>query len=170
MDSLAYASKPYLKVSLVMRDEGMLKAEGREALSTLALSANERLEAAGRNSASLAFNLGCSIGLLPAILVVVLVFVLAHANWLASAAALLLSGALVLLLANLAAYTARNNAIRRTYKEQVSVDIQRALAELGIQEQVFLEQAEQSLPVGATLRKFLVPEIHTRPETPEEQV
>jgi hypothetical protein len=148
----------------------MLNAEQREELSSLALGANEHLEAAGRDSASLAFNLGCSIGLLPGILVVVLVFVLAHANWLAAAAALLLSGALVLVLANLAAYTARNNVIQRTYKEKVSVDIHRALVQLGISEQLFLELADQSLPVGATLRKFLVPEIHAEPDPPEGRV
>jgi hypothetical protein len=148
----------------------MLKDERQKALASLALSANERLETAGRNSASLAFNLGCSIGLLPAILMVVMVFVLAHADWLAAAATLLLSGALVLVLANLAAYTARNNVIRRMYEEQVSVDIQRALVELGLSERLFKEQARQSLPVGATLRKLLAPEFATEPETPEEQV
>ncbi len=148
----------------------MLNSEQQERLSSLALNANERLELAGRNSASLAFNLGCSIGLLPAILVVVLVFVLAHADWLAAAAALLLSGALVLVLANLAAYTARNNVIQRTYKEQVSPDIQRTLLDLGIPEQHFLEQAEQSLPVGATLRKFLVSEVPAQSKYPEEGI
>jgi CHASE3 domain sensor protein len=148
----------------------MLNNERQEALSSLALSANERLETAGRESASLAFNLGCSIGLLPGILVVVLVFVLAHANWLAAAAALLLSGALVLVLANLAAYTARNNVIQRTFKEQVSADIHRSLVEMGISDQSFREQAEQSLPAGATLRKFLVLEHPLEPKPPEEQV
>jgi uncharacterized protein (DUF2062 family) len=148
----------------------MLDAEQQEELSNLALSANEHLEAAGRDSASLAFNLGCSIGLLPGILVVILVFVLAHANWLAAAAALFLSGALVLVLANLAAYTARNNVIQRTYKEKVSVDIQHALAELGISEQLFLDQVEQTLPIGATLRKFLVPDVHAEPDPPAGRV
>lgn len=144
----------------------MLNAQQQDELSSLVLSANEHLEAAGRDSASLAFNLGCSIGMLPGILVVIVVFVLAHSNWLAAAAALLLSGALVLVLANLAAYTARNNVMRRTYKEKVSVDIQHALVELGISEQLFLEQVEQTLPVGATLRKFLVAGVHAEPDPP----
>jgi hypothetical protein len=148
----------------------MLSAEQQEALSSLASGANERLETAGRNSANQAFNLGCSIGLLPVVLVAVLVFLLGHANWLAAAAALLLSGALVLVLANLAAYTARNNVIQRTYKEQVNPDIQHALIDLGISKQRFLEQAKQSLPVGATLRKFLVSEIPTEPEDAEERI
>ena len=66
----------------ITQPEGEAAAPTREQiLSELAESTNQEFEAAVASSSNRAFNLGCSLTLLPGIILVLLVFILSRANW-----------------------------------------------------------------------------------------
>lgn len=132
-----------------------LSPEQSETLSQLARNANEQLETAGQDAANRAFNLSCSVGLLPAFLLALLAFILNRGNWVVAAVVSALAGVAILLFANLAAYTARTHTSQRIYQHDVQPEIERTLQELELTRSIFDRQVDQTLPGEAVLRNYL---------------
>ena len=132
-----------------------LSSQQTEALTQLAQDADQKLEDAGQTGASRAFNLGCSISMLPAVILILLAFFLSRANWAFSLITALVIGLLMLGLASLAANTAKRNTIGRVYQESVEPEIRQALRELDLARSQFDNLANQVLPQRATLRRYL---------------
>lgn len=129
--------------------------EERQSLERLALEANQKLEEAGQNGASQAFNLGCTVTALPAAILVLLVFVLTRGNWVAAAVTLVLAMTAILGFANYAAYTARAKTMERTFQGTLSPEITRTLKTMDLPPARFDQAADAALPEDAVLRKFL---------------
>jgi len=135
-----------------------LTPEQALALAELAENANEKLESAGQGGANRAFNLGCTLTLVPAAILVGLVFLLSRGNWVMAAVVAFLAGMTTLILANYAAYQARNSAILRTYQRDIHPEIERTLNRLDLPRPSFDRIAYQRLPNGAALLAHLPPQ------------
>ena len=135
--------------------QSALTPEQQARLDSLANMAHEKLESAAQSSANQAFNLGCSVGLLPAALIVGLSFLITRGSWIAALITALLMGIALLGLASLAANIARSNSIDRAYRQEVLPQIEANLHELDINRTDFDCWADQNLPAGASLRKYL---------------
>jgi hypothetical protein len=138
-------------------------------LETILHSANEKLDETGRINANQAFNLGCLIGLIPAALVVLLVFIITQASWLAA----LITGILMLIalvgLANLAALRARTKTMERVYATEVKPKLERTRQQMDLTPAEFDQLAWQTVPDSAVLHTFLnKPEIFAVPNADEE--
>lgn len=137
-------------------DDLPLSAENIETLTMLAESSNGKLEAAAAASSSQAFNVGCSVGLMPGLIIIFLVLFLTKGSIAATAIAILLVAMFMILFANGVAYISRINAIGHLYQEQVKTEIDQILQEEMLSRKNFAQVASQVLPHDAALQKFLV--------------
>ena len=130
-------------------------------LASLALSLNEKLEEAARDSVTHAFNVSCSVSLLPVVILVVLVFLLSRANWVVSFVAAVVGLLLALGFAALVSTTARSRSVERTYQLYVAPSIERYLSSAQLSRAEFDVQAAGELPEGALLMQYLAvpPEV-----------
>lgn len=134
-----------------------LTPDQNQSLLELAEEANQELEAAGEAVAGRAFNLGCSITLLPALAVVLIVAVFTRLNWVAVFITTILALVATLIVANMVAYTARTNTIERIYQTKVQPEIVRRLRGLELERSAFDRLARQHLPEAAVLQRYLPP-------------
>jgi hypothetical protein len=124
-------------------------------LVEFAESLNETLRQGGAGRAEQAFGLGCSLGLIPLLLVIVLLLVFKFIN-LILAFILLVMGALVLAgVSMLAAQQARQNGVRQVYITSVEVEINKYLAQSHLSRTRFDSLVSQVLPQDAPLQAFL---------------
>ena len=139
-----------------------LSPEKMEIIHQLLDESEYKVNEASQTSATQAFNLGCTIGLIPAALIVLITYI-ATQSWLAA----LLSGILMTLaligLANLVALTARTRTIERIYKQEISPEAERILAENDISQAAFTSYIWDHMAPTATLWPYL-----PKPPVPEE--
>lgn len=116
---------------------------------------NERLVEAGQDSANRAFNIGCTAGLIPAIMVTVITLIITKGSWIATG----LIGILMLMgliaFANLSAYISRSRAYQRCYQQEVLPDIETELDELGLAKPNFLTTVNDVLSPESPLRDVI---------------
>ncbi len=116
--------------------------------------AEVKLEEAGKTSATQAFNLGCTTGLLPAAILIAIAF-LTTKSWLAA----VLMGILMLLallgFANLAASMARTRTMQRIYTTEIAIKIEQELTSQQISLQEFHEYAWEYLPGSSLIGQYL---------------
>lgn len=129
--------------------------EQNEALTALADRSDQVLVEAGQNSATRGFNLGCSVSLLPATILVVLAFILTRGSWVFGFVSILLALVAVAGVANLVASTAKEKAIQRTYNEKIAPEIELKLNELQMDQDRFGLWVSRNLPEGAVLRNYV---------------
>jgi hypothetical protein len=126
-----------------------------EDIGSLADRLNETLRLAGAGSAEQAFGLGCSIGLLPLLIVVGVLFVFKVVN-LILAFILLIMGFLVIVgVSMLIAQRARTNGLLKTYQASVKPEITQYIAQNRLTRARFDTQVSQLLPQDAPLQAFL---------------
>ena len=116
---------------------------------------NEKLRAAGAESAEQAFGMGCGIGLLPTVIIILVLYVLDVINFvlvviLLGLALLALAGIVMLL-----ASRARVNASSKAYQTIVEPEIYRFLGEHDLTRQQFDAFTHQLLPEDAPLQAYL---------------
>lgn len=117
---------------------------------------NERLREAGSSSSEQAFAIGCGIGLLPVLLILALLFVFRLANIILVSILLVMAFLVMMGVGMLLASIARQNNIRRVYREQVEPEIGAYLARTGLPQGEFFETVTSLLPETAPLRAALV--------------
>jgi hypothetical protein len=108
-----------------------------------------------RNSTNHAFNIGCSVSLIPLALFVGLVFLISKFNWIITLVALVFSLLAALGLAALVASFARKNSSDKTYQLHIAPEIERNLVTLNLTRVEFDRLADDLLPQGAMLRNYL---------------
>ena len=116
---------------------------------------DDQLEESGRLTANRAFNLGCWLGLVPAAVLTLIVFLLSEGSWvvtIVSAVMILIS---LIALANLAAYISKNRALRRTYIEEIEPQIDAEIRRMNISLTEFRETANNTLPPDSLINQFL---------------
>jgi hypothetical protein len=135
--------------------------EQNEALTALADRSDQALVESGQNSATRGFNLGCSLSLLPAAILVILAFILTRGSWVFGFVSILLALVAVAGVANLVASTAKEKAMQRTYNEKIAPEIELKLSELQMDQDRFGLWVSKNMPDGAVLRNYvtLPPEL-----------
>jgi hypothetical protein len=130
-----------------------LPSEKQSEFVNLVNSLNETLETSAQTSANHAFNVGCSVSLLPLLLLVIVVLILA--NWVSALIAGMVAFLVALGLAALVAWTARKNAVEQTYRLRVAPEIERSLSPYLLSRPDFDRLADAVLPSSALLRNYL---------------
>ncbi len=131
------------------------QTDDRQTLIELAKTSNEQLEGASQASAYRAFNLGCMLGIIPALLVGLFAFLTAQFSWIAGVTATLIMLIAAAGFAGLAAYLTRARRMERIFHEQVYPDLKQKLADLQIDLPTFLEISAEELPSNAALVHML---------------
>lgn len=142
-----------------------LPPERQAEIARLAGEFNDRLVQAGSAYAERAFGLSCGLGFLPALTLLGILLALRLINVILAFSLFIIVILGLTGLANLLAYTARLNAVRNTYREQVQPEISSYLAQHGLSRLQFDTWAVASLAEGAPLVLFLSPAL---PEAAEE--
>lgn len=141
----------------------VFSSEENEALTTLVNKSEQDLLEVGQSSATRAFNLGCSVSLLPAAILVILAFFLTRGSWVFGLISVLLALLAMVGVANLVASTAKEKATRRRFDEKVSLEIKQKLLELQMDHERFDLWVSKNLPDGAILRNYIA--LPPNPET-----
>ena len=124
-------------------------------LADLAERLNESLRLSGASSAEQAFGIGCTLGLTPILVILLVLFIFKVIN-LILAFILLVMGLLVMVgMAMLAAQRARLNGMTRAYHIGVKAEIDQYLAQSGLTRPEFDRLVSKLLPAGAPLQAFL---------------
>ena len=116
---------------------------------------NEQLDEQSSSNANRAFNLGCLLGTIPALLIVLITYFVSKGAWVPIVFIAALMMVAVLLFANLAAYTARNRTMDRVYEEQIEPQIKSELEARSLEESEFNNLAREELPEGASLLNYI---------------
>lgn len=135
------------------------------AINQLLEEAELKLDEAGKTSATLAFNLGCTTGLIPAALLIAITY-LATKSWLAA----VLMGILMLLallgFANLAASMARTRTMQRIFNTEIATKIDQELTNQQISLETFHHYAWEYLPGSSLIGQYLPQPPKTEPPSP----
>ena len=105
----------------------------------IAEKANETLEDHAMNISNQAFNLGCGIGLIPLIIILIGTFIITKGEWVTTIIITSLTLIMILGLANLVAYISRKNALRRILESKVIPEIKKDLDMSGLSFSDFME-------------------------------
>lgn len=120
---------------------------------------NSRLFEAGSHYAERAFGLGCALGILPGLVILLVLWVTGIVNLILGLMLVLVGGLALTGIAGLLAYQARGNAIRRVFQETVAGEIAHYLANQPMDRLEFDRRAFLILPDDAPLRAFLEPSL-----------
>jgi hypothetical protein len=122
-----------------------------ESLANLIQSFEEKLQVASQAGATYAFNLGCSMSLIPGFLLVIGAFLLFRGSWIAAGVMGVLGVMAALGFANLVASIAKTRTMERTYQRDVQPEIERRLKQLELDRASFQLIAAETLPENAML-------------------
>ena len=128
---------------------------------------NNELEDAALETTNRAFNISCTIGLLPAGIIIGISFLLSRGSWIAAIITSLLMSVAVLGFASLAAGIARSNTIDRLFKEKISPAIDADLYEINLDRTQFSEIVLSEIPEAAIINQLLSSTTNGEPSYPE---
>ena len=141
----------------MLADQPGLTPEQTLELQQLAEALNDQLRSSSSSGAEKAFGLGCGLGLLPVLGIILILWLF---DVLSLIPGLLLSviGMIALLgVSLLLAQVARQSSARRLYADEIEPEIAHFLSEQQIDRPFFDTIASQSLPGDAPLQAFLSP-------------
>jgi len=113
-----------------------------------------KLDEAGKISATQAFNLGCTIALIPAGIIILIAYI-ATRTWMAALLTGMLMSIAIIGFANLVAIIARTKAMERVYTNELKPEIINFIEEIGLTRSDFEQYAWQNLPNTSHLLQFL---------------
>jgi hypothetical protein len=125
--------------------------------SQFAERANRKLAVAGGESAERAFGMGCAIGILPAFLAILVLFIFQVINLVLAFILAMLAGLALVGISALLATRARANTTRRLYEAEIQAEIQAYVDESHMSREQFDTLVYRLLPSDADLRAFLAP-------------
>jgi hypothetical protein len=140
-----------------MTDTTPLTQEQTQELTALVEELNEKLRSAASSSAERAFGLGCSIGLIPVVIIAVVLYSMRIINLILAVLVGIMSVMFLVGTASLLSSMARANTLKRTYQREVEPEINRFTSQYGLPRRQFDTLASFSLPDDAPLHIFLKP-------------
>jgi hypothetical protein len=144
--------------------DGPERAEMNEesgSLAELASSLNEKLETRADAATNQAFNLGCFVGIVPLLSIVIATYFLTGRSWVGAAVMFVLMVLGLVLFANVVAAITRKNTLQRTYHDEIRPQIDQALYRMQRARSEFDGAASEVLAPGAALRIFMTPPAST---------
>lgn len=131
--------------------------EQTQELTELIDVSNEKLRSVASSSAERAFGIGCTVGLIPVVIIAVVLYSLQIFNLILAVLVAIMSVMFLVGVASLLASLARANTLKRTYQREVEPEINRFTAQHGVSRWQFDTLASQALPDDAPLQIFLKP-------------
>lgn len=126
-----------------------------ETINSLISAAEENMQQTSQVAATHAFNLAISFGLIPAAIIMILVFLAVKGSLIA----MLMTGILVtialVIFASLVVNISRQRSLQRLYLEQILPDLLEELSQLHIPPTELPALAQAQLPEGSILLKFM---------------
>jgi hypothetical protein len=126
-----------------------------DTIKALIVAADERMEQTSQVATTHAFNLAISFGIIPAAIIMILVFLAVNG----SLPTMLITGILVLIalviFASLVVNIARERSLQRLFQEQILPELVENLEQLHIPRTELSQLALDQLPEGSILLKFL---------------
>jgi hypothetical protein len=138
-------------------DTNQLTVEQTQELTALVEDLNEKLRSAASSSAERAFGIGCSVGLIPVVIVAVVLYSMGIINLILAVLVGILSVIFLIGTASLLSSIARTNTLKRTYQREIEPKIDQFIACYELPRQQFDALAAGVLPDGAPLLAFLMP-------------
>src|SRR5574341_2411703 len=136
-------------------DDHPSPSEHSQELADLAERLNESLRLSGASSAEQTFGIGCTLGITPILVILLVLFIFKVIN-LILALILLVMGLLAMVgLAMLLAQRARLNGVALAYRTGVKTEIDQYLAQSGLTRSEFDRLVSKLLPESAPLQAFL---------------
>jgi hypothetical protein len=117
------------------------------------------LDLTAQDSSNNAFNLGCWVGLFPLMIIVTISFFITNRSWIAAVIIGALMSMALAAFANLIANISLNNAVERHYNEKVLPEIETKLDEIDLTRKDFNFIADEVLPAGSMLRRYIQEEM-----------
>lgn len=118
-------------------------------------SSNQNLSDVGTHAAESAFGLGCYIGFIPVVLLVILVFALGVRNWIVIALVALVAVLVTAGIAALLSHRARHGSIEATYHRTVEPEIESYLGARALTRSEFDSTARHVLTADAPLLEYV---------------
>jgi hypothetical protein len=116
------------------------------ALDDFIIAAHQKLAEAGTSAAELAFGVGCTLAVLVAGLLMVIIFIAFTRTWTILAVILFILTLFSFLVSSSLANRARDATTRKTYQREVEPDIDQFTTLLGISHADFIDRAVEILP------------------------
>lgn len=121
----------------------------------LLVDANFHLETTAAANANQAFNLGCSMVLMPGLILVLLIFLISQGNWIMGGGAAVLVIMASLIVANFVALITKQRTLERTYTDKIRPELELGLQTSGLTLESARSVAANILPDTAALLRFL---------------
>lgn len=122
----------------------------------------EKLNEAGRIFAEQAFSVGCSLSIIPVILVLIIAIIGGARSWISIVLTLLGELLIAVVGAIYFAYRARNKAIARVYRDEVAPEINQYIETHQITKEEFRQRALEYFPASELLFQHLIHESHSQ--------
>ena len=114
-------------------------------------ASNEKLEKTGTSSAELAFGVGCTLGVLIAGLLMVIIFFAITKTWTVLAVILFILTLISFLVSTFLATKAREATTQKMFEREVKPEIDQYISQKGISRDNFYHQASEILPASSQL-------------------
>ena len=137
-----------------------LTPEQLQELKDLVEKLNEKLRAAGSGSAEQAFGIGFSLGTIPTLVIITILYIFGLVDLILAAILVVVAALALAGISTILAIQARSNSRRRVYQNDIEKEISRYLSETELSRPRFDTMAYQLLAQGAPLRDFLAPEFN----------
>ena len=138
-------------------DTIQLSPEQDQELQALVEDLNEKLRSAASSSAERAFGIGCSLGLIPVVIVAVVLYSMQILNLILVVLVGFISIMFLLGTSSLLSSIARSNTLKGTYQREIEPEINQFITRYEMPRQQFDTLASQVLADDAPLQKFLKP-------------
>ena len=126
------------------------------------VAANQKLAEAGTSAAELAFGVGCTLGVLVAGVLMVLIFFAFTKTWTILAIILFILTLISFLVSTILSTRAREATTRKTFLRDVQPEIDQYTSQQGISHEDFINQAADLLPSGAPLLIYIAAENNSK--------
>lgn len=118
---------------------------------------NAKLVKVGSERSEQSFGLGCTLGILPVVGMIIILAILGVLNLISGFFALIMGALALVGIASLVASYAKKRSIEDTYKYNVKLEIERYLHDYSLDRQEFDTRAYQILPPDAPLQAYITP-------------
>jgi ABC-type multidrug transport system fused ATPase/permease subunit len=142
------------------------QAELREMVET----SNQQMVTSGTNAAESAFGIGCSLGGMVSLVIILIAFILGWRDWTQLAVVALVAILFATGISAILSVRAKSASIRSTYEREVSPMIDRFLRANRLTHLEFSALADQMIEKDAPLRDYLtLPAVEDQAQSPVEE-
>jgi len=143
-------------------DAGITEHASQEiTLDEFVLESHQKLVAAGTSAAELAFGVGCTLGVIVAGMLMVLIFLAFTKTWTILFIILFILTLISFLVSSFLATRAREATTRKTYEREIKPEIDDYASRQGISYDEFIDQAAVILPASSPILTLSASQGHT---------